>query len=167
MEKNNKLERGYKFGDFKEIFLNTKINSIILRRANISYADGSEDFQFKKLKYMDFKGRMNSLGEQFKGIKQCYFQRTGVELEIACSTAESIIDAYQNDFKIYLWRPNLPDEEDNHILELAVAGNAQAIITHNLKDFRQGQLAFPQIAILTPKQFITEDQHVYTHYQIA
>ena len=24
----------------------------------------------------------------------------------------------------YLWRPNLPDEADNHLVELAVAGNA-------------------------------------------
>ena len=28
----------------------------------------------------------------------------------------------------YLWRPNLPDEADNHLVELAVAGNAGAIL---------------------------------------
>lgn len=27
----------------------------------------------------------------------------------------------------YLWRPNLKDEADNHLIELAVAGNAQII----------------------------------------
>src|SRR5262245_8627410 len=29
----------------------------------------------------------------------------------------------------YLWRPNLPDEGDNHVLELAVAGVAEILIT--------------------------------------
>jgi len=29
----------------------------------------------------------------------------------------------------YGWRPNVPDEGDNHLVELAVAGGAQAIVT--------------------------------------
>ena len=33
------------------------------------------------------------------------------------------------------WRPNLPDEGDSHLIELAVAGSAQWIITRNLRDF--------------------------------
>ncbi|WP_368500055.1 PIN domain-containing protein, partial [Moraxella sp.] len=28
----------------------------------------------------------------------------------------------------YLWRPNLKDEGDNHLIELAVAGNANIIV---------------------------------------
>lgn len=32
----------------------------------------------------------------------------------------------------YGWRPNLPDETDNHLLELAVAGSARFIVTRNL-----------------------------------
>ena len=35
----------------------------------------------------------------------------------------------------YLWRPNLIDEDDNHIVEIAIAGNAQIIVTNNIKDF--------------------------------
>ena len=42
----------------------------------------------------------------------------------------------------YLWRLNLRDEADNHIIELAVAGNAKAIVTHNLKDFTGTELFF-------------------------
>lgn len=53
----------------------------------------------------------------------------------------------------YLWRPNLPDEGDNHLIELAVAGAADAIITNNTRDLKGGNLHFPQTRILTPKQF--------------
>lgn len=57
----------------------------------------------------------------------------------------------------YLWRPNLKDEDDNHVLELAVAGNAKAIVTKNTKDFKNGQLFFPNIHILKPEQLLGED----------
>lgn len=35
----------------------------------------------------------------------------------------------------FLWRPHLPDAKDDLILELALAGGASFIITHNLRDF--------------------------------
>ena len=54
----------------------------------------------------------------------------------------------------YLWRPNLPDEGDNHILELAVAGGAESIVTQNIRDFRRSELRFPGIAVLTPEEFL-------------
>lgn len=53
----------------------------------------------------------------------------------------------------YLWRPNLPDEADNHLIELAVAGAADAIITNNTRDMAGGDLHFPETRIVTPKQF--------------
>lgn len=56
----------------------------------------------------------------------------------------------------YLWRPNLRDEADNHVLELAIAGGATHIVTGNTKDFRGAALRFPQIEIVTPSQFLTQ-----------
>jgi len=52
----------------------------------------------------------------------------------------------------FLWRPNLPDEADNHLIELAVAGGASAIVTQNIRDLKRSELYFPEIQILTPKE---------------
>ena len=54
----------------------------------------------------------------------------------------------------YTWRPNLPDEGDNHLVELAIAGDANAIITRNLRDLNQAELHFPHLRILTPVDLI-------------
>jgi predicted nucleic acid-binding protein len=54
----------------------------------------------------------------------------------------------------YQWRPNLRDEADNHLIELAVAGNARCIVTRNVGDLTSGQLLFPHIAVLTPEQLL-------------
>ena len=56
----------------------------------------------------------------------------------------------------YRWRPNLPDEGDNHLIELAVAGVAQAIITHNVRDVAYGQLAWKDLLVLTPAECLEE-----------
>ena len=57
----------------------------------------------------------------------------------------------------YQWRPNLRDESDNHLIELAVAGNAQYIVTRNIRDLVSGQLAFPHLKIVTPEQYLKDN----------
>ena len=52
----------------------------------------------------------------------------------------------------YAWRPNLPDEADNHLIELGVAAQADAIVTRNLRDLSRGELKFPTLRVLTPEQ---------------
>lgn len=57
--------------------------------------------------------------------------------------------------KVYfLWRPNLPDEGDNHLVELAMAGGADTIVTNNVRDLREGELSFPSLQILTPAEYL-------------
>jgi len=56
----------------------------------------------------------------------------------------------------YAWRPNLPDEADNHLVELAVAGGAQFIVTRNLRDVARMELRFPHLRVLSPEDFLKE-----------
>jgi putative PIN family toxin of toxin-antitoxin system len=79
-----------------------------------------------------------------------------------CQLEQSVIDELLDGFLsvskwvniYYSWRPNLRDEGDNHVLELAIAGNARILATNNLRDFRGSELTFPQLQILSPYQII-------------
>ena len=52
----------------------------------------------------------------------------------------------------YLWRPTLRDPKDDMVLELAVAAEADAIVTHNTRDF-VGASDF-EVEVLTPVEFL-------------
>jgi putative PIN family toxin of toxin-antitoxin system len=52
----------------------------------------------------------------------------------------------------YLWRPFLSVPKDDHVLEVAVAGRCETIVTHNIRDFH-GVDAFG-ITALTPGEFL-------------
>jgi putative PIN family toxin of toxin-antitoxin system len=54
----------------------------------------------------------------------------------------------------FLWRPSLRDPKDDHVLELAVAGGCEAIVTYNVRDF-QGSERFG-LQVLTPAQFLEQ-----------
>ena len=58
----------------------------------------------------------------------------------------------------YAWRPNLPDESDNHLVELAIAGGAEFIVTLNLRDLQRMELRFPQLKVVSPEDFLKELQ---------
>ena len=56
----------------------------------------------------------------------------------------------------FSWRPNLPDESDNHLIELAVAGGATWLVTNNIADFQRTELRFPQVRVARPAEFLKE-----------
>ena len=54
----------------------------------------------------------------------------------------------------YLWRPNLKDEADNHLIELAIAAHASFIITNNVSDFANAELKRVGFEVVTPEQIL-------------
>ena len=54
----------------------------------------------------------------------------------------------------YLWRPNIVDEGDNFLIELALAGNASHIITNNVRDLKNAELKFPELEIMTAEKIL-------------
>jgi putative PIN family toxin of toxin-antitoxin system len=55
----------------------------------------------------------------------------------------------------FLWRPLLRDPKDEMVLEVAVEAQADAIVTHNVRDFKGVQERFG-IRIVTPGAFLLE-----------
>ncbi len=55
----------------------------------------------------------------------------------------------------FLWRPNLPDEGDNFIYEIALAASPCTIVTHNVRDFRNPEIRWPGVIVQTPQQVLT------------
>jgi putative PIN family toxin of toxin-antitoxin system len=54
----------------------------------------------------------------------------------------------------YLWRPTLKDPNDDMVLELAVSGKVEAIVTYNRGDFK-GAERFG-IRIISPRDFLKQ-----------
>ena len=65
--------------------------------------------------------------------------------------SNSALSAKERD-EVFDVAPNLRDEADNHLIELGVAAQAQAIVTRNLRDVLRGELRFPSLRVLTPEQ---------------
>lgn len=66
----------------------------------------------------------------------------------------------------YLFRPNLRDEKDNIFVELAVTGNAEYLITSNIKDFTvSSNLVFDDVQVVTPSQFMEKWRHLLAGFR--
>lgn len=53
----------------------------------------------------------------------------------------------------FLWRPVLSDPRDEMVLEAAVNGRADALVTHNIKDFSAAHGLFG-VSIMKPSAFL-------------
>ena len=54
----------------------------------------------------------------------------------------------------FLWRPYLPDPSDDLVLEVAVAGGCDAIITYNKRHFKNVKKF--GLRVLDPREFLAE-----------
>lgn len=95
--------------------------------------------------YRDVLRRMQSTGEiaySWRRIERLLAALAGVSEEVEVR---------------YLWRPNLPDESDNFVFEVAFAASPATIVTHNIRDFR-GELLWSGVLVKTPREVLMEMQ---------
>lgn len=55
----------------------------------------------------------------------------------------------------FQWRPQLPDPNDEMVLEAAVNGRADALVTHNVRHFEKGAVVFG-LRVLRPGELLKE-----------
>ncbi len=55
----------------------------------------------------------------------------------------------------FLWRPQLRDPADEMVLEAAINGQADALVTHNARDFAEAAARFG-LRIVTPGELLRE-----------
>jgi predicted nucleic acid-binding protein len=70
----------------------------------------------------------------------------GVLLDAVAAIAERVELAF-------LWRPVLPDADDDMVLETAINGRADGIVTFNRRDFEPAKARFG-IAVLQPGEAV-------------
>lgn len=89
---------------------------------------------------------------------EAVFLRKRLNLGLSSDEVAQYIDAFcalSIPHQIYFrWRPFLRDLNDDFLLELAIAGNCEFIVTYNLRDF----VGVEQFGIqaVTPKTFLEE-----------
>jgi predicted nucleic acid-binding protein len=76
----------------------------------------------------------------------------------ALSFVDAVVALVEPVQTYYLWRPMLRDHNDEMVLEAAVNGRADAIVSFNHKDYGNVPATF-NIALLTPSQAIRSFHH--------
>ena len=83
-------------------------------------------------------------------------KRIAEEVGIRDDDIDDVVDyicKVANHHKVYyLWRPFLRDPKDDMVLELAVSGGCEIIVTYNVKDF-DGVEEFG-VQVMTAKEFL-------------
>lgn len=104
------------------------------------------------------------MGSTLMAEYEAVLSRTALFTRCRLSAAEreELLDIYLASClwrRVYFgWRPNLPDESDNHLFELAIAAGAPLIVSRNVQDLARGELRFADLQIRTPEQFLKEAQ---------
>jgi len=87
-------------------------------------------------------------------VRRPVMERSPLSIDERSELVEAFVSVCEWVPIFFLWRPNLTDEGDNHLIELGVAGMAGCVVTQNTRDFRDGELRFPQMRIESPAEFV-------------
>lgn len=84
------------------------------------------------------------------------FGYSGAQAERRVRAMEEAFPEAQVRISRRLWSvvPDLPDPRDQHVVAAAIAGNARAIVTFNLRHFPQGVIKAQGLVALSPDEFL-------------
>ncbi|UVO54483.1 putative toxin-antitoxin system toxin component, PIN family [Sphingomonas sp. SUN039] len=94
---------------------------------------------------------------EYEAVLKCAEQRlvhglSMPEIDRFLAALASSSEAVDVDFQ---WRPQLSDANDEMVLEAAINGRADALVTHNVRDFAAGAARFG-IRVLRPGDILKE-----------
>jgi putative PIN family toxin of toxin-antitoxin system len=89
---------------------------------------------------------------EYEDVLQRHRRELGLLQEDVSDLIDSLCALAKHHEIYFLWRPSLPDANDELILELAVSAQCEYIVTHNLGDFK-GAEKFG-IKTVTPGAFL-------------
>jgi predicted nucleic acid-binding protein len=88
--------------------------------------------------------------------REALFKTSRLDAQERSSLLDIFLSTCQWTRIYYAWRPNLPDEGDNHLIELAVAAGALRIVSRNLKHLAHMELKFDHLCAVSPQDFLKE-----------
>jgi putative PIN family toxin of toxin-antitoxin system len=80
---------------------------------------------------------------------------TAEDVEGFLAAFASAAEAVEVNFR---WRPQLKDSSDELVLEAAMNGHAGALVTHNIRDFRNAARLL-NLRVLLPRELLKELEH--------
>ncbi len=89
---------------------------------------------------------------EYEDVIQRQREEVGLSQKDVAALIDSLCTLAHHHEIYFLWRPSLPDANDELILELAVSAHCDYIVTHNIADFK-GVEKFG-IKALTPREFL-------------
>jgi predicted nucleic acid-binding protein len=131
---------------------------IALLDANVLYPAPLRDYLLRLASLELYKPKWTK-DIQEEWIKNLLINRPDLRrenLEITQDTMNSAFpDANITNYEELISSFKLPDDKDRHILAAAIRGNADIIVTFNLKDFPSGYLGFYDIEVQDPDEFVS------------
>ncbi|POQ98381.1 toxin-antitoxin system, toxin component, PIN family protein [Alkalispirochaeta sphaeroplastigenens] len=73
---------------------------------------------------------------------------------------ESVLDSVVTDYEQFIPAIHLPDENDRHVVAVAVRCGASVVVTYNSKDFPPGELMKYDLEAVHPDAFLIQQFHL-------